>query len=168
MLPSVNARMFRTVLGQFATGVTVITGLDSDERLGLACQSFSSLSLDPPLVLFCAGRTSTSWPRIRRSGRFGVNILAEDQREVCAAFGSTSAPKFDVVGSRRTPGGTVVLDGVLAWLGCAIEAVHEGGDHDIVVGRVRELRMERQDDGPLLYFRGGHIMQDAVPTAKVC
>ncbi|WP_413098268.1 flavin reductase family protein [Streptomyces sp. Inha503] len=163
MLPSVNATVFRTALGQFATGVTVITGLDGDDQLGLACQAFSSLSLDPPLVLFCPGRASTSWPRIRRSGRFGVNVLAEDQREVCEAFGSTSAPKFDAVGSRRTPGGTVVLDGVLAWLGCTIEAVYDGGDHDIVVGRVRELRVERQD-GPLLYFRGGHDVPVAALT----
>ncbi|MFE8916373.1 flavin reductase family protein [Streptomyces globisporus] len=166
MLPSVNARMFRTVLGQFATGVTVITGLDGEERLGLACQAFSSLSLDPPLVLFCPGHTSTSWPRIRRSGSFGVNVLAEDQREVCEAFGSSSGRKFDAVGSRLTPGGTVVLDGVLAWLGCTIEAVHPSGDHDIVVGRVQELRVERPD-GPLLYFRGGHDTPAALaPSAR--
>ncbi|MFD4985239.1 flavin reductase family protein [Streptomyces sp. NPDC058374] len=166
MLPSVNARMFRTVLGQFATGVTVITGLDGEERLGLACQAFSSLSLDPPLVLFCPGHTSTSWPRIRRSGSFGVNVLAEDQREVCEAFGSPSGRKFDAVGSRRTPAGTIVLDGVLAWLGCTIEAVHRGGDHDIVVGRVQELRVERPD-GPLLYFRGGHDTPAALtPSAR--
>ncbi|MGW9131840.1 flavin reductase family protein [Streptomyces sp. NPDC055681] len=160
MLPSVNARMFRTVLGQFATGVTVITGLDGDEPVGLACQSFSSLSLDPPLVLFCPGRSSTSWPRIRASGRFGVNVLAEDQRAVCEAFGSTNASKFDAVASRRTPAGTVVIDGVLAWLGCTVETVYDGGDHDIVVGRVHELRVERQDR-PLLYFRGGHDLTDS-------
>ncbi|MFC8434210.1 flavin reductase family protein [Streptomyces sp. NPDC057253] len=165
MRPSVNARTFRTALGQFATGVTVITGLDGDEPVGLACQAFSSLSLDPPLVLFCPGHTSTSWPRIRASGRFGVNVLAEDQRAVCEAFGSTSGPKFDAVGSRRTPGGTVVLDGVLAWLGCTVETVYDGGDHDIVVGRVQELSVERQD-GPLLFFRGGHDLPDAALTSS--
>lgn len=163
MPPNVDARTFRTALGQFCTGVTVIAGLDGDEPVGLACQAFSSLSLDPPLVLFCAGRTSTSWPRIRRSGRFAVNVLAGDQRDVCQAFGATSAPKFAAVDWWLTPGGTVVLDGVLAWLGCAIEAVYEGGDHDIVVGRVRELGVERQD-GPLLFFRGGHDLPDPALT----
>ncbi|MEU0278177.1 MULTISPECIES: flavin reductase family protein [unclassified Streptomyces] len=165
MLPSANIRTFRAVLGQFATGVTVITGLDGDEPVGLTCQSFSSLSLDPPLVLFCPGHSSTSWPRIRPSGHFGVNILAEDQREVCKAFGSTYGPKFDAVGSRRSPGGTVILDGVLAWLGCAIEAVYDGGDHDIVVGRVREMRVERKD-APLLYFKGSHDIPDATLMAS--
>ncbi|GAA3146819.1 flavin reductase family protein [Planomonospora alba] len=152
---SIDARDFRTVLGHFCTGVTVITGLDGTEPVGLTCQSFSSLSLDPPLVLFCPSRTSRSWPRIRHGGRFSVNVLAEDQQEVCEAFGSPGGTKFDAVGWRLTPGGAVVIDGVLAWLDCSIECVHGGGDHEIVVGRVRELRVER-DHRPLLFYRGGH------------
>jgi 3-hydroxy-9,10-secoandrosta-1,3,5(10)-triene-9,17-dione monooxygenase reductase component len=122
------------------------------------------LSLDPPLVLFCPGRSSSSWPRIRCGGRFAVNVLAEDQQQVCAAFGSSTAAKFaaPAVGWRVTDAGAVVLDGVLAWLDCGIEAVHDGGDHEIVIGRVREVRVERTDR-PLLYFRGQHVL-DAVPA----
>ncbi|MFB4303889.1 3-hydroxy-9,10-secoandrosta-1,3,5(10)-triene-9,17-dione monooxygenase reductase subunit [Actinomadura sp. NTSP31] len=159
MSTPVDAQTFRNVLGHFCTGVTVVAGLDRGEPVGLACQSFTSLSLDPPLVLFCPGRTSTSWPRIRNGGRFSVNVLADDQRDVCAAFGATSAPKFSVVGWRRTAAGAVVLDGVLTWLDCSIEAVHDGGDHDIVVGRVRELGVER-DHRPLLFYRGRHDLDE--------
>ncbi len=152
---SVDPRTFRTVLGHFCTGVTVIAGRDGAEAAGLTCQSFSSLSLDPPLVLFCPSRTSRSWPRIRQGGRFSVNVLAEDQQDVCEAFGSPTGTKFDGIGWRLTPGGAVVIDGVLAWLDCSIERVHDGGDHEIVIGRVRELRVER-DHRPLLFYRGGH------------
>lgn len=162
-MASVEPAEFRHVLGHFCTGVTVVTGLDGAEPVGLACQSFSSLSLDPPLVLFCPGRTSTSWPRIRAGGRFAVNVLAEDQQGVCTAFGSSTAAKFAAVPWRVTPAGAVVLDGVLAWLDCVIEAVHDGGDHEIVVGRVRQLRVEREHL-PLLFFRGGHRL-DPAPVA---
>jgi 3-hydroxy-9,10-secoandrosta-1,3,5(10)-triene-9,17-dione monooxygenase reductase component len=155
---------FRHALGHFCTGITVMTGLAGTEPVGLACQSFSSLSLDPPLVLFCPGRGSTSWPRIRGGGRFTVNVLAEDQQEVCAAFGSTTGAKFASTGWRTTDGGAVVLDGVLAWLDCTIEAVHDGGDHEIVVGRVQELRVER-DHRPLLFFRGRHVL-DPLPLGS--
>lgn len=161
---TVDTRDFRSVLGHFCTGVTVIAGLDGDDPAGLACQSFSSLSLDPPLVLFCPGRTSKSWPRIRRGGRFSVNVLAEDQRDVCEAFGSSTGTKFGSVGWHLTSAGAVVIDGVLAWLDCSIERVHDGGDHEIVIGRVRELRIER-DHRPLLFYRGGHDL-DASLTGK--
>jgi 3-hydroxy-9,10-secoandrosta-1,3,5(10)-triene-9,17-dione monooxygenase reductase component len=151
----VSPTAFRHALGHFCTGVTVVTGLDGDEPVGLACQSFTSVSLDPALVLFCPGRTSSSWPRIRRSGQFTINVLAEGQRDVCAAFGSSSAPKFGAAPWRRTSSDAILLDGALAWIHCTIDAVHDGGDHDIVVGRVQTLSVER-DDRPLLYFRGSH------------
>lgn len=160
----VDATDFRHALGHFCTGVTVMTGLDGADPVGLACQSFSSLSLDPPLVLFCPGRTSTSWPRIRRGGRFAVNVLAEDQPEVCAAFGSSTAAKFAATRWRVTEGGAVVIKDVLAWLDCTVEAIHDGGDHEIVVGRVQELRVER-DHRPLLYFRGRHVLE-SVPLGS--
>ncbi len=163
-MAAVDPATFRHTLGHFCTGITVMAGRDGDEPVGLACQSFSSLSLDPPLVLFCPARSSTSWPRIRRGGRFTVNVLAEDQQEVCAAFGSSTGAKFASTGWRLTDAGAVVLDGVLAWLDCTIEAVHDGGDHEIVVGRVQELRVER-DHRPLLFFRGRHVL-DSVPLAS--
>src|SRR5580698_3750915 len=92
---------FRQVLGHFATGVTVITGLHSGEPAGFACQAFAALSLDPPLVLFCPGKVSGTWPRIARTGELGINILADDQRELARKFGVSAADKFD--GVRWTP-----------------------------------------------------------------
>jgi 3-hydroxy-9,10-secoandrosta-1,3,5(10)-triene-9,17-dione monooxygenase reductase component len=151
---SVDPAVFRHVLGHFCTGVTIVTGLGDDGLpAGLACQSFTSLSLDPPLVLICPGRTSTSWPRIERAGRFTVNVLAEDQQDVSTAFGSRDGAKFTAAPWQITDRGAVVLDNVLAWVHCEIDAAHDGGDHQIVVGAVRELRVLR-DDGPLLFFRG--------------
>lgn len=152
----VDPTVFRQVLGHFCTGVTIITGLDdSGAPAGLACQSFTSLSLDPPLVLICPGRDSTSWPRIERAGRFTVNVLAEDQRDVSVAFGSRTGAKFDAAPWHVTSAGAVVLENVLAWLYCDIDAAYDGGDHKIVVGAVREMRIQR-DHGPLLFFRGGY------------
>src|SRR5271166_2031218 len=85
----------RRALGLFASGVTIITSLDDGEPVGFACQAFSSVSLDPPLILFCVDHNSRSWPRIRKSGRFTVNVLGEDQIALCARFGSKAASKFD-------------------------------------------------------------------------
>lgn len=152
----VDPSTFRTVLGHFCTGITIITGLDdSGSPFGLACQSFSSLSLDPPLVLICPGRNSTSWPRIERTGRFTVNVLAEDQQDVSAAFGSRTGAKFDATSWHVTDDGAVVLDNVLVWLYCDVQAAHDGGDHQIVVGAVRQMKILR-DHGPLLFFRGSY------------
>jgi 3-hydroxy-9,10-secoandrosta-1,3,5(10)-triene-9,17-dione monooxygenase reductase component len=145
---------FRQVLGHFATGVTVITGLHSGEPAGFACQAFAALSLDPPLVLFCPGKVSGTWPRIARTGELGINILAEDQRELARKFGVSAADKFD--GVRWTPApanGAPILDGVLTWASCTVESVHEAGDHFVVIARVTELGESVASD-PLLFYRG--------------
>ncbi len=143
----------RRVLGSFATGVTVVTGNDPDGTpLGFACQSFTSVSLDPPLVLFCPAHTSASWPRIRTGGVFSVNVLAEDQLELCKVFASSGVDKFAGVAWHQTPWGPS-LDNVLATVHCDVEAVHPAGDHDIVVGRVRRLVTHREAM-PLVFFRG--------------
>ncbi|OHV39017.1 MULTISPECIES: 3-hydroxy-9,10-secoandrosta-1,3,5(10)-triene-9,17-dione monooxygenase reductase subunit [Pseudofrankia] len=161
----VDPATFRRVLGHFCTGVTIITSLDDDGTpAGLACQSFTSLSLDPPLVLICPGRSSTSWPRIERTGRFTVNVLAEDQQDVSVAFGSRTAAKFDAVPWHTTDRGAVVLDDVLAWVHCDIDATYDGGDHQIVVGAVRQMHILR-DHGPLLFFRGDYGLP-TLPTQK--
>jgi len=142
----------RRVLGQFATGVTIVTGSDAEGPVGFACQSFTSVSLDPPLVLFCPAHTSTSWPRIRSGGVFSVNVLADDQLEVCRAFATSGGDKFDGVAWHETAWGPA-LDDVLATVHCDIEAVHPAGDHDVVIGRVRRLVTHRES-APLLFFRG--------------
>jgi 3-hydroxy-9,10-secoandrosta-1,3,5(10)-triene-9,17-dione monooxygenase reductase component len=149
--PSPDA--MREHLGTFATGVTVITAEDADGPVGFACQSFGSLSLDPPLVLFCVGDHSRSWPRIEAVGSFCVNVLGEDQQELCRRFGSREGEKFDGLLWDRSDHGAPALRDVLLRVHAEVVTVHPGGDHHIVVGRVVDL--ERPRDGrPLVFYRG--------------
>ncbi|MER6529129.1 flavin reductase family protein [Streptomyces sp. NPDC001508] len=154
----VDRTEFRRVLGHFATGVTVITAPAAQGETspaGFACQSFSSLSLDPPLVAFMVGRTSTTWPRIARAGVFCVNVLAADQGDLCRAFAVSGADKFTDVPHDAAPvTGSPRLAGTAAWIDCTIHAVHTGGDHLIVVGRVTTLGTPAQNTPPLLFHCG--------------
>jgi len=148
---------FRRVLGAFATGVTVITAPGADGEAGpagFACQSFSSLSLEPPLVCFMVGRTSTTWPRIARAGVFCVNVLGAGQGELCRGFAVSGADKFAGVAYDTAPAsGAPRLAGAAAWIDCTVHAVHTGGDHLIVVGRVDALGADGPVE-PLLFHRG--------------
>ncbi|MFK0292160.1 flavin reductase family protein [Streptomyces sp. NPDC090442] len=148
---------FRSVLGHFASGVAIITAPGAPGPAGFACQSFASLSLDPPLVAFMVGRTSTTWPRLARAGVFCVNVLGAEQGALCRAFAVSGADKF--AGVRHAPApatGSPRLADVPAWIDCTIHAVHTGGDHLIVVGRVEALGTDptAADRGPLLFHRG--------------
>ncbi|MFF7184990.1 flavin reductase family protein [Streptomyces sp. NPDC008222] len=149
---------FRRVLGHFATGVTVITAPAGDGEsgpAGFACQSFSSLSLDPPLVVFLVGRTSRTWPRIARACVFCVNVLGAHQGELCRGFAVSGGDKFAGVDHGPAPfSGSPRLAGAPAWIDCAIHAVHTGGDHLIVVGRVAALGTGDGTDAPLLFHKG--------------
>lgn len=149
----VDAARFRQVLGHFCSGVTVVTGLDDEGPVGFACQSLHALSLDPPLVTFNVARRSTSWPKIRWTGRFCVNVLAADQERLCQRFAVSGGDKFRNVSWTPSIGGSPVLAGVLAWIDCELEAEHPGGDHVIVVGRVHDLAADGGAE-PLLFFRG--------------
>lgn len=151
---------FRQVLGHFATGVTVITGMHEGEPVGFACQAFAALSLDPPLVLFCPGKLSGSWPRIARTGELGVNVLAGSQRDLARRFGVTSPDKFDGITWTAASNGAPVLDGVLTWASCTVETVHEAGDHFVVIARVTELGDSVAGD-PLLFYRGRFTLSAA-------
>ncbi|WP_097982466.1 flavin reductase family protein [Streptomyces sp. f150] len=145
---------FRRVLGHFASGVTVVTARDADGPTGFACQSFASLSLDPPLVSFMVARTSTTWPRIARAGVFCVNVLGAEQSALCRRFAVSGSDKFAGVAYGEAPAtGSPLLDAVPAWIDCRIHAVHTGGDHLIVVGRVEALGAEEEGE-PLLFHRG--------------
>jgi len=145
----------REVLGHFVTGIVVITAAGPDGPLGFTCQSFASLSLDPPLVSFAPARTSSTWPRIRDVGAFCVNVLAADHQDVSAGFARSGVDKFVGVHWRPAPSGAPVLDGVSAWVDCTLWDEHDGGDHTIAVGRVHDLGADpgRQ---PLLYYRGSY------------
>ncbi|MFI5632976.1 flavin reductase family protein [Streptomyces sp. NPDC051664] len=153
----VDPAEFRRVLGHFATGVTVVTAHDPDDPdgpAGFACQSFASLSLDPPLVTFMVARTSTTWPRIARAGAFCVNILGAEQGALCRGFSVSGADKFAGVTYGAAPAtGSPLLASVPAWVDCRVQAVHTGGDHLIVVGRVEALGAA-DGVGPLLFHRG--------------
>ncbi|MBA9007214.1 MULTISPECIES: flavin reductase family protein [Thermomonospora] len=144
---------FRRAMGLFATGVTVVTGLDGGEPVGFACQSFASVSLEPPLVLFCADHRGRSWPRIRRSGRFCVNVLAEDQREVCERFGSPRGRRFEGLEWEVSPWGAPALPGVLVRVHAAVHAVHPAGDHDVVIGQVLAIERVADEHRPMIFFR---------------
>ncbi len=155
--PSIDSALFRQVLGHFPTGVVVATALPSDGApVGMAVGSFTSVSLDPPLVAFLPGRTSSSFPRIRAAGAFCINVLAGDQEGICRAFAARGADKYAGVRWRPSSAtGSPVLDGAVAWIDCDIDDVVEAGDHYIVLGRVRDLAAAGEAD-PLLFFRGGY------------
>jgi flavin reductase (DIM6/NTAB) family NADH-FMN oxidoreductase RutF/DNA-binding IclR family transcriptional regulator len=155
-LNGVDAGQFRTVLGHFPTGVAVVTGLDADGNpAGMAVGSFSSVSLDPPLVAFMPDRGSSSWPKFRDAGFFCVNILGADQEDVCRTFATRGGDKFAELSWRPAASGAPILDGVLAWIDCAIDLIHEAGDHYIVVGRVQALEIGTPAL-PLVFFQGGY------------
>jgi 3-hydroxy-9,10-secoandrosta-1,3,5(10)-triene-9,17-dione monooxygenase reductase component len=156
-----RARKFRDVLGLFASGVTVVTSISDGAPVGMTCQSFSSVSLEPPLVMFCPAKTSRAWPLMQRAGYFCVNILAGDQAEISNAMATKGSDKYDGIGWRAATTGAPLLDGVLGYVDCTVHSVHEAGDHYVVIGRVKELDFgpASSDDGdhqPLLYYRGGY------------
>jgi 3-hydroxy-9,10-secoandrosta-1,3,5(10)-triene-9,17-dione monooxygenase reductase component len=149
----VEPDQMREVLGHFASGVTVLTALTAEGPIGFTCQSFSSLSLDPPLVVFAPGRTSTTWPRLRDLGRFCVNVLAEGQDDVSQNFARSGVDKFEGVRWTTSAGGSPVLDGVVAWIDAALWAEYDGGDHTLVAARVLDLGADA-GRRPLLFHRG--------------
>ncbi|HZU73247.1 MAG TPA: flavin reductase family protein [Acidimicrobiales bacterium] len=151
--PGFDSAWFRTVLGHFASGVVVVTSADDDGPVGFTCQSFFSVSLEPPLIAVAPGRGSSSWPRIAETGVFCANVLTEDQEPLCRVFANTGADKFRGVGWRPGTTGSPVLSDVLAWVECSIESVQDAGDHYLVLGRVVE--MGHGHGRPLVFYRGG-------------
>ena len=165
----IDPKWFRQVLGQYPTGVSVVAARDPQGgNAGLAVGSFTSVSLDPPLVAFLPDKSSTSWPRIERAGSFCVNVLAADQEHVCRAFATKDVDKFAGLVWRPACSGSPIIDGVIAWIDCDLEAVHDAGDHYIVIGRVRELDVERSSL-PLLFFQGGYgrFMPESLVTSDM-
>ena len=152
----IDPQEYRRVLGHLPTGVVGVTSLAPDgSPVGMAIGSFTSVSLDPPLVAFLPARTSQTYPVIRRSGRFCVNVLTADQEHVCRAFATSGGDKFAEVSWAPSRSGSPILDGALAWVDCDVETVYEAGDHDIVIGRVRSLGLA-DDALPLVFFQGGY------------
>ncbi|MCB1255630.1 MAG: flavin reductase family protein [Microthrixaceae bacterium] len=153
----IDPTLFRKVLGHYPTGVVIVASLEESHPVGLAIGSFFSVSLDPPLVGFCVARSSSSWPRIERTGVFGITVLADDQQETSGRFASSAADKFE--GEQWEPApvtGSPLIQRGVGHIDCELYSVSDGGDHLIVLGRVRYLDVHRPDAGPLLFFRGGY------------
>lgn len=152
-----DAARFRQVLGHFGTGVAVITTLHQGQPFGFTAQSFTSVSLEPPLVAVCPSRRSASWPRMESEGAFCANVLSSGQEATARVFATPGADRFAGVGwTASSATGSPVLAGILAWVDCRLHAVHDGGDHLIVVGRVVDLGVEEDTAAPLLFYRGGY------------
>jgi 3-hydroxy-9,10-secoandrosta-1,3,5(10)-triene-9,17-dione monooxygenase reductase component len=163
----VSPAVMREVLGHFVSGIVVVTAATPAGPIGFTCQSFASLSLEPPLVTFAPARTSSTWPRIRTAGTFCVNVLAADHQELSVGFarsGGDGVDKFAGVPWRPSPSGAPVLDGVSAWIDCTLWNEYDGGDHTIAVGRVLDLGAD-PDRLPLLYYRGRYGVTADPPPA---
>ena len=151
----------RHVLGHFASGLTVITAATENGPAGFTCQSFSSLSLEPALVTFSPARSSSTWPRLRKAGRFTVNILPAGHQHLATQFARSGTDKFAGVDHNASPLGNPVLNQALAWVDCELHEEYDGGDHTIVVGAVHALGA-RDGTEPLLFFKGGYF--EGVPS----
>jgi 3-hydroxy-9,10-secoandrosta-1,3,5(10)-triene-9,17-dione monooxygenase reductase component len=156
----VDGAELRRVLGHFATGVTVVTACDDEGPVGMVANSFTSVSLEPPLVLFCAGAESDTWPRIRAAERFCINVLSHDQRQLATDFARKGTDRYAGVELvEGEGGGPPHLAAALAHIDCRIEAEYPGGDHTIVVGAVEELAVASDEEAalaePLIFYRGG-------------
>lgn len=152
----VESAEFRRILGHWSTGVAIVCARSPDGRpCGLTANAFSSLSLDPPLVLVCVEKTADSHDCIRAAGAFAISILAADDELTARKFAADDgSAKFDGVAYRLTPNGSPVLDDALAWVDCTLHAAYPGGDHTIFVGAV--VAGDAVDGDPLLYYRGGY------------
>lgn len=159
---SIDPSRFRAALGHYASGITIITSRVEREPIGFTCQSFYSVSMNPPLVSFSVKTCSTSYPKIRQAGRFAVSILSDEQVRISNQLAQRGANKWQGVEWRESPFGNPVIADSMQWLDCTLFAEHAAGDHVIVIGEVKALgqqdSVERQ---PLLYFKGDyHSIRD--------
>lgn len=154
-ITAIDPHQFREALGHYASGITVISSLADGEPIGFTCQSFYSVSMAPPLVSFSVMSTSYSYPKIRRAGRFAVNILSGDQVRISNQFARRGEDKWNGVEWQTSPLGNPVIAGSLHWLDCEVHAEHAAGDHVIVIGEVKALKLQEAAAAqPLLYFKG--------------
>lgn len=149
-----HARHFRDVLGNYPTGVVAVTAPGGDdEPLAMIVGSFTSVSLDPPMVAFLADRGSGTFPKIREAGHFVANVLAANQEGLCRAMAARGGNRFQGVDWEPSANGAPLLSGAVAWIDCTLEQVVEAGDHLIAIGKVRDLKV-MSAKLPLLFFRG--------------
>jgi 3-hydroxy-9,10-secoandrosta-1,3,5(10)-triene-9,17-dione monooxygenase reductase component len=151
-----DAKQFRQVLGHLPTGVTIVTGMAGDEPAGFTIGSFTSVSLDPPLVGFLPQVDSDTWEAMAGANRFCVNVLRDAQAGLCWRFAKSGVGdgRFDEVAWTTSPTGCPILHGVLAWIDCTVEHSVTFGDHHFVVGRVVALHHDAEPHAPLVFFKG--------------
>ena len=152
----VSKEEFRTALGRFASGVTVVTAKGArGELLGITVSAFASVSLEPPLVLVCIDKRASLHGHMSDGAHFAVNILEEDQELMSRRFASKDEDRFNGTAYRESADGTPLIEGALATLECRVVHVYPGGDHTIIVGEVESTSVG--DGRPLAYFRGGYV-----------
>jgi 3-hydroxy-9,10-secoandrosta-1,3,5(10)-triene-9,17-dione monooxygenase reductase component len=151
-----EARWLRSVLGRFTTGVTVVTAVGSDGPVGMTANAFSSVSLNPPLVLVCLNRYTQSGAEIRKAGHFAVNILGEAQESLAGAFARWIPDRFDTIDWFTAETGAPVLAGSLGYLDCTLHEEFRGGTHSILIGRVLTAGLAPDHLNPLIFFGGGY------------
>jgi flavin reductase (DIM6/NTAB) family NADH-FMN oxidoreductase RutF len=156
MSKDIDPALFRETLGHYPTGVAAVTAVAGDGKpVGMIVGTFSSVSMDPPLIAFYSMSSSRSFAQVQTAAAFCVNVLASDQEPFCRRFATAGDSKFDGVAWRPGPLGSPILAGAVSWIECTFEDVREAGDHYIVLGRVRDLAVERSTL-PLLFFQGGY------------
>jgi flavin reductase (DIM6/NTAB) family NADH-FMN oxidoreductase RutF len=154
---SIEPRDFRDTVGCFATGITIITTVEADgSPVGLTANSFTSLSLDPPMVLFCLDHKVQSFDSFQAGRPFAVNILSNNQMDLSNRFAKSGAEKWDGVAFDTWDTGSPILPGCLANMECQVSSINQGGDHVIVIGEVKRIDRAQGDVTPLLYYRGGY------------
>lgn len=156
---SIDQDAFRSLLGRFASGITVVTTVDESGRdVGMTVSAFTSVSLDPPLVLICVARDASVFNELTAAHYVVVNILAADQESLSRRFAGPVSDRFEGLGYTRAETGAPILDDVLAWCECRVVQRHEAGDHLLLVATVE--RGAVHDQKPLLYYRGGYAQLD--------
>lgn len=155
-MSELDSNAFRRVLSHYPTGVAVVTARGNDgELIGMVVGSFSSVSLDPPLVAFMPAKNSSTYARLKTASSFCVNVLTAEQEYLCRQFASKGTDKFAGVSLSAAPSGAPVIDGAVAWIDCQAHQALDAGDHDIVLGRVTDLEVVNPTS-PLLFFQGGY------------
>jgi 3-hydroxy-9,10-secoandrosta-1,3,5(10)-triene-9,17-dione monooxygenase reductase component len=162
-----DAELFRHVLGHYPTGVAVITAMTDHGPVGLSMNSFTSVSMAPPLVLFCPSLTSSTWPRLREVGQIAINVLSAGQESVSRLFAAPVTDRFGKVSWSSGHNGAPLLDDALGWLECTVQAEYPAGDHTVVIAQINRMGVHDEIGEPLVYFRGAYYagISEAVGSA---
>tara|TARA_B100000214_G_scaffold8632_1_gene6292 strand:+ start:1724 stop:2227 length:504 start_codon:yes stop_codon:yes gene_type:complete len=153
---AIESEDFRKVLGKYPTGVTLVSSKDDQGPFAMVIGSFGSVSLDPPLVQFMPAKESETWSRIKKTGRYCVNVLGEQQLDLSNSFFNKDKDPFEAINWSESTLGSPIIEGCVAWIDCLIGDVHEAGDHYIVIGEVQGIGATEKDEGPLLFLGGAY------------